>query len=350
MTTKTVLTSVAAATAFALTATSASAQSIENFYNGKNVNMYIGFSAGGSYDFYGRLVARHIGKHIPGKPSLVAQSMPGAGSFKAANFLYAVAPKDGSALGIVSQNLALEEALGNKAVRYKSNDFNWIGRTTSIVEVHLTWNTSKAKTIQDVFSNETPVASTGPGSPSEGYPRLLNGMLGTKFKIIGGYTGSTAGMLAMERGEVDGALTSWNTLKVSKQDWLKNNKINLLVQYTLERSPELPNVPAVVELGKTQADKDLLAFYSGGGAVGRSFLTTPGVPADRVAALRAAFDAMSKDPAFLGEIEKTKSEFNPMSGEQLQKLVANMSKVSPDVVKRMQGYLGSSKKAKKKSS
>jgi tripartite-type tricarboxylate transporter receptor subunit TctC len=346
MTRKTLIASLAAASTFAILAAPASAQSVENFYKGKNANMYIGFSAGGSYDFYGRLVARHLGKHIPGGPSIVAQAMPGAGSFKAANYIYAVAPKDGTALGIVSQNVALEEALGNKAVRYKANDFNWIGRTTSIVEVHLTWNTSKAKTIQDVFTNETPVASTGPGSPSEGYPRLLNGMLGAKFKIIGGYTGSTAGMLAMERGEVDGALTSWNTLKVSKQDWLKGNKINLLVQYTLERSPELPNVPAVVELGKTQADKDLLAFYSGGGAVGRSFMTTPGVPAERVTALRRAFDAMTKDPAFLGEIEKTKSEFNPMSGEKLQELIANMVKVSPDVIKRMQGDLGAPKKAK----
>lgn len=347
MTRNTLLTSLAAASTLALMTAPASAQSVENFYKGKTANMYIGFSAGGSYDFYGRLVARHIGKHIPGKPSIVAQSMPGAGSFKAANYLYAVAPKDGTALGIISQSVALEEALGNKAVRYKANEFNWIGRTTSIVEIHLTWNTSKTKTIQDVFTRETPVASTGPGSPSEGYPRLLNGMLGAKFKIIGGYTGSTAGMLAMERGEVDGALTSWNTLKVSKQDWLKNNRINLLVQYTLERSPELPNIPSVVELGKTQADKDLLAFYSGGGAVGRSFLTTPGVPAERVTALRRAFDAMSKDPAFMGEIEKTKSEFNPMTGEKLQELIANMTKVSPDVIKRMQGYLGSAKGKKK---
>lgn len=347
MNTPKIMMGATAAATVAVFAASASAQSLESFYKSKNMSMTIGFSAGGSYDYYGRLVARHIGKHIPGKPSVVAQSMPGAGSFKAANFLYAVAPKDGTALGIVSQNLALEEALGNRAVQYKASAFNWIGRATSIVEVHLTWNTSKAKTIQDVFSNETPVASTGPGSPSEGYPKLLNAMLGTKFKIIGGYTGSTAGMLAMERGEVDGALTSWNTLKVSKQDWLKNNKINLLVQYTLERSPELPNVPAVVELAKTADDKELLAFYSGGGAVGRSILTTPGVPADRVAALRAAFQAMTKDKAFLGEIEKSKSEFNPMPGEKLAQLIESMTKVSPAIVKRMQGYLPPPKKKKK---
>lgn len=343
----TVTTSAAAFAAAALAAAPADAQSVEKFYKSKNATMVIGFAPGGSYDYYGRLVARHIGKHIPGKPNVVAQSMPGAGSFKAANYLYAVAPKDGTALGIVSQNVALEEALGNKAVSYKANEFNWIGRTTSIIEVHLTWNTSKAKTIQDVLTNEIPVASTGPGSPSEGYPRLLNAMIGTKFKIIGGYTGSTGGMLAAERGEVDGALTSWNTLKVSKQDWLKNKKINLLVQYTLERSPELPNIPAVVELAKTPDDKELLAFYAGGGEVGRSFLTTPGVPADRVKALRAAFDAMTKDKAFLAEIEKTKAEFNPLSGEKLQALIARMTSVSPAIIKRMQEYLPPAKAKKK---
>lgn len=323
----------------ALLPAAASAQSVEQFYKGKTVNLYIGFAPGGSYDFYGRLVARHLGKHIPGQPNVVAQSMPGAGSFKAANFLFNVAPKDGTAMGIVSQTMALEEALKTSGVQYKSAEFNWIGRTTSIVEVTLTWHTSKAKTIQDVLTHETPVASTGPGSPSMGYPLLLNAVAGTKFKIITGYPGSTDGMLAMERGEVEGALTSWNTLKVAKRNWLDNKQINLLVQYTLERSPELPNVPAVVELGKKPEDKEMLAFYASGGEVGRSFLATPGIPAERVKALRAAFDATMNDKEFRAEIEKAKAEFNPMSGEQLQKLIANVANASPAMIARMQKYL-----------
>jgi len=317
----------------------AAAQSVEQFYKGKTVNLYIGFAAGGSYDYYGRLVARHMGKHLPGQPTVVAQSMPGAGSFKAANYLYAVAPKDGTAIGIVSQTMALEEALKTPGIQYKSADFNWIGRVTNIIEITLTWETSKAKTVQDAMVHETPVASTGPGSPSMGYPLLLNALAGTKFKVITGYPGSTDGMLAMERGEVDGALTSWNTIKVQKQDWLKNKKINLLVQYAHERSPELPNTPTIVELGKSAEDKQMLAFYASGGEIGRSFLATPGIPADRVKALRAAFDATMKDPEFKGEIDRSNSEYNPLSGEQVQKLIAEMAKAPPAMVERMAAYL-----------
>jgi tripartite-type tricarboxylate transporter receptor subunit TctC len=319
----------------------AMAQSAEQFYKGKNVNLYIGFSAGGSYDYYGRLLSRHMGKHLPGHPTVVAQSMPGAGSFKAANYLYNVAPKDGTAMGIVSQTMALEEALKTPGIKYKSADFNWIGRVTNIVETTLTWETAKAKTIQDATKYETPVASTGPGSPSMGYPLLLNALAGTKFKVITGYTGSTAGMLAMERGEVDGALTSYNTLKVTKQDWLKNKKINLLVQYTLDRSPDLPNVPSVVEVGKTPEAKQMLGFYASGGEIGRSFLATPGIPADRVKVMRAAFDATMKDPAFKAEIDKSKAEFNPLSGEKLQKLIADVAKAPPAMIARMQEVLRS---------
>ena len=323
----------------ALMPAAAMAQSAEQFYKGKTVNIYIGFAAGGSYDYYGRLLSRHMGKHLPGQPNVVAQAMPGAGSFKAANFVYAVAPKDGTAMGIVSQTMALEEALNTPGIQYKSAEFNWIGRVTNIIEITLTWETTKAKTVQDAMIHETPVASTGPGSPSMGYPLLLNALAGTKFKVITGYPGSTDGLLAMERGEVDGALTSWNTLKVSKQDWIQNKKINLLVQYTYERSPELPNVPTIVELGKTDEDRAMLTFYASGGAIGRSFLATPGIPADRVAALRAAFDATMKDAEFVDEIAKSKSEFNPLPGAQVQKLIADMAKASPTMLARMEAVL-----------
>jgi tripartite-type tricarboxylate transporter receptor subunit TctC len=328
-----------AVAAFAAAPTSAAAQSVEQFYKGKTINLYIGFTPGGTYDLFGRMVARYLGKHIPGQPTVIPQNMPGAGSFKAANFVYAVAPKDGTALGIVSQTVALEEILGTPGIQYKSAELNWIGRATSNIEVTLTWQTSKAKTVQDAINNVIPLASTGPGSPSEGYPRLLNGVLGTQFKIIGGYPGSTDGLLAMERGEVDGALTSWNTIKVSRADWLKEKKINLLVQYAMERSPEIPNVPTFVELGKTEEDKKMLAFYVSGGEIGRSFFTTPGVPKDRVDALRAAFSAMVKDPDVLGEIDKMKADFIPLDGASLQKLIEDTAKVSPAIVQKMQGFL-----------
>ena len=315
------------------------AQPAEQFFRGKTIQLYIGFAPGGSYDYYGRVVARYLGKHIPGNPAIVPQNMPGAGSFQAANFVYHAAPKDGTAMAVVTQTLALEEALQTPGVQYKSAEFTWIGRMTAILEVTLTWKTSKAKTIEDARLHEIPIGATGPGSPSEGYPKLLNALAGTKFKIISGYPGSTQVMMAAERGEVDGALTSWNTLKRTKQDWLANGDINLLVQYALERHPDLPNVPAVVELGKTPADKQALAFYASGAALGRSLLAPPGVPAERVTILRAAFNAMLKDPEFLAEIEKTKIEFQPASGDEVQKLIRETASAPREVIDRTQAIL-----------
>lgn len=326
------------AAALALATTAAHAQSPADFYKGKTINVYIGFSPGGSYDFFGKLVARHIGKHIPGNPTGVPNSMPGAGSFVAANWMYSAAPKDGTAIGIVSQTMAIEELLKNPAVKFKSAEFNWIGRATNIVEITFVNDKSKAKTIADARLHEIPVASTGPGSPSQGYPLLLNALAGTRFKLIAGFRGSTEGLLAAERGEVDGALTSWQTMKVTRKAQYDAGQFRVLVQYALQREKDL-DAPAVVELAGNPEDRTLLAFYASGGEVGRSFFAPPGVPADRVTALRRAFDAMMKDKDFIADVEKAKAEFNPMSGEALQKLVTEMASVSPAVVERMRQLL-----------
>jgi tripartite-type tricarboxylate transporter receptor subunit TctC len=312
-------------------APSAEAQSVEQFYKGKTVNLYIGYAPGGGYDFFGRLVARHLGRHIPGQPTVVPQNMPGAGSLRAANFVYNVAPKDGTALGIVTQTVALEDAFGTPGVQYKATGFNWIGRATSNVDLLLTWHASKVKTFEDALKTDAPVAGTGPGSPAEFMPKVLNNVLGTKFKVITGYPGSNEGMLAMEKGEVDGATTSWNTLKTSKQDWLQNKQINLIVQYTPYRHKEIPNVPDMVELGKSDEQKQILGLYASGAVIGRSIFTSPGVPAERVKALRDAFTAMTRDPVFLAEIEQTKAEFDPMSGDELQKTIEAATKIAPEV-------------------
>ena len=320
-------------------ASPAAAQSVEQAFRGKTISLYIGFAPGGSYDYFGRQVARFFGKHVPGNPTVVPPNMPGAGSFKAANYIFAVAPKDGTAMGIVTQTIALEEALGTPGVQYKSAEFNWIGRATAILEVTPTWFTSKAKTIEDAKANVVPVAGTGSGSPSEGYPKLLNGVIGTKFKVITGYPGSTDGLLAMERGEVDGALTSWNTLRLSRAEWIREKKINILVQYVLERDPDLKDVPTIVELGKSDLDKKVLAFYASGAEVGRSFIAPPGVAPDRVKALRAAFDAMLKDPEFLGEIDKTKAVFRPASGEQMQQFIKETAEAPREVIERTKSLI-----------
>ena len=299
----------------------AGAQPAEPFFKGKTINFYIGFGSGGSYDYYARLVARFIGKYIPGNPTVVAQTMTGAGSLQLANFLFTTAPRDGTAMGTVTQTVALEEALHSPGVRYKAAEFTWIGRATAMLEVAMIRGDAKARTIDGVKQYVTPVAGTGAGSPSEGYPRLLNALAGTKFKIISGYPGSSQVSLALEAGEVDGAFTSWNTLKRTKPDWLLNYAVGILYQCALERHPDLADIPTDVELGPTEEARKILAFYTSGAAVGRSILAPPSIPADRVEILRRAFDAAIKDPELLAGIERAQQEFQPASGEELQKLI-----------------------------
>ena len=328
------------AMAYAVT-TPALAQPADQFLKGKTVSIAIGFSAGGTYDLFGRLVARHIGKHLPGNPTVIAQSMPGAGSFVAANWLFAVAPKDGTAMAIVSQTIAMEEALKNKGVRYKSAEFNWIGRATSNNEIQVFWHTSKGTTVAGAKTAVVPVASTGPGSPSETYPKLLNALIGTQYKIIRGYTGSTAGLLAMERGEVDGALTSWNTMKTTRKAQLDDKKAFIAIQYLLKRAPDLPDVPAVVELATNDADRLLLTFAAASGDIGRAFIAPPGVAPERVKILRDAFDATMKDPELLAEVNKAQLDFEPAPAAELERLVKVTLATPAAIVERMEKILAS---------
>ncbi len=327
----------------ALGALNAQAQTQESFFKGRTVSIYIGFGGGGSYDFYGHLIARHIGKHIPGNPTVVAQSMPGAGSFKLANWLTSIAPKDGTAMGIVSQAAALEELLGSPGVQYKARDFAWIGRATSVIEIMMTGEKAKAKTIDDAFKSEVMIGGTGPGSPSEGYPKLLNAAAGTKFKIIAGYPASAEVLLAMEKGEVDAAFTSYGSLQAYHQDWLDQKKVSLLVQGTVARTHELPDVPAVGELGKTPEDRRMLQLYASTADIGRSFIAPPGLPPERIATLRAAFDATMNDPEFRAEVTRVKVEFHPMPGAELQKLIEATANTPPEIIARMKGLLQEAK-------
>jgi tripartite-type tricarboxylate transporter receptor subunit TctC len=316
----------------ALLPLAAAAQPADPFFKGKTIHIYIGFGGGGTYDYYGRLVARYMGKYIPGEPTIVAQEMPGSGSFRAANFLYAAAPKDGTALGVITQTTAIEDALRTPGAQFKAAEFNWIGRMTAILEVHFVWKTSKAKTMEDARLHEIPVAGTGVGSPSESYPKMLNALAGTKFRVISGYPSSQAGMLAMERGEVDGGLTSYNTLKRTRQNWLKNRDINVLVQYGVQRHSEMPDVPAVLEFARTPEGRAALAFYISSEDVGRSLMAPPGLPPERVRTLRAAFEAMLKDREFLAEIEKSGQEFYPANGGELQNIIATAASTPRSVI------------------
>jgi tripartite-type tricarboxylate transporter receptor subunit TctC len=328
----TVLKGLAAAALALVVATTGNAQSVEQFFARRTITISIGYTAGGSYDLYGRLVARHLGKHIPGQPTVVAQNMPGAGSLKAANYIYEVAPKDGTALGVVVESAALEQALANPAALYDAAKFTWIGRVATSNNIFMQWHTSKVQSIEDSRRFESSLAGTGPGSIAETVPRLLNALAGTRFKLVSGYAASTEAMLAMERGEVEGASSSWAAVSVAKKDWLRERKIKIILQTAPERTADLPDAPALPELASTAEDKQVFELYASGSAIGRSVLAPPGLPTDRVQALRAAFAAMVRDPEFIADIQKTNVELDPLPGERVQELIVRTLKV-PEAVR-----------------
>ena len=313
----------------------APAQTPEQFYKGKNFDVVIGYPPGGSNDTFARLIARHIGKYIPGNPSVVPRNMPGAGSFLAVNQMYNVFPKDGSVIAIGAPTLAIDEKLGTSGVRFKTAEFNWIGRIDSLVNMVAMWKTSPVKTFADAQKIESKLSGTGAGSTVSIYPTVMNNVFGTKFKLIMGYRGSNEAMLALERGEVEGHSTSWTAMKVAHPTWLPEKSINILVQFALKRHAELPDVPTAVELARNDEERKILNAIMAASEIGTAFFTTPEVPADRVTALRRAFDATMKDPDFLSESQKLQVGLSPMTGEDLQKLVASVRDVPPDLLEKV---------------
>jgi tripartite-type tricarboxylate transporter receptor subunit TctC len=329
-----------AAAATTLLAVPASAQSAEEFYKGKSIDMIIGYPPAGSNDVYGRLVARHIGKHIPGKPNVIPKNMPGAGSFTALAHVYNIAEKDGLTLAIGAPTAAIDEKLGTRTVRFKTADFNWIGRADSLINMVFLWHTSPVKTFADAQKMESKLSGTGVGSTVSVYPLVTNNVLGTKFKLIMGYKGSAHAQLAVERGEVEGHSTSWTAVKVGHPDWYPSKKINIIVQYGLKRHPELPEVPTVIEMARTDEQRAILTAVMNATEIGTAFFTTPGVPAERVTALRRAFDAMTKDPEFIAEAKKMKLTLGPITGEQLQKLVGDVAALQGDLLAKVKASYG----------
>lgn len=332
---------VGLAALLALTAQEASAQAaVESFYKGKQVDMVIGYSAGGGYDVYARLVARQLGAHIPGHPNIVSRNMPGGGSRVAAAFVYKIAPKDGSVLATADQSLSLAQAIGDKGIQFDATKFIYIGNPSQENNTTVTWGTSGIKTIEDATKQEVPMGATG-GSTSSQYPRTMNALLGTKFKIILGYPGGNDINLAMEKGEVAGrGSNSWASWKSTRPDWLTGKKINILVQIGLNKAADLPDVPLLMDLAKNESDRAVLKLLSAPSAVGRPIFTTPGVPDDRVKALRAAFDKMIKDPAFLDEAKKSNLEIDPVSGEELQKIVNDIIATPKETAERLASIIG----------
>lgn len=314
----------------------AAAQAPAEFYRTKTVTVYIGYGAGGGYDLYARLLARHLGKHLAGKPNVIPKNEPGAGSFKLANELYNVLPKDGTAIGMIGESLVISQVLGDPAAKFVAREFNWIGRMADSDPVLVTLPNSPA-TIQEALTKEVMVGVPGAGSATALNVTAVNGLLGTKFKIISGYEGSAQIRLALERGEVEG---SASTLWRIERDWIRERKLNVVYQASIDAAPDLPGVPTLVQLARDEDERKLLNFYSSYTTVGRSIVTPPKVPADRVKALRVAFDATMTDPDLVAEAEKAKMALKVLSGEQITALINEVTSLDGALLKRAKKVSG----------
>lgn len=295
----------------------ASAQSVEDFYKGRDVKIVIGAGLGGSYGLYSQLAAKYLGKYIPGNPTVIVESMPGAGGLKALNYTYAAAPKDGSVLTIAHAEVLFETLLGENT-RFNAKEYNWIGR---LADVDFTIVASKESGVTDLEvakSQEVTAGATGLRSVTAIGPQLFNRFAGTNFKIVSGYDGTSAIFLAVEQGEVDAVATSWPTLSIIHGDKLASGDLVGVGTVALERLAAMPDVPAITEFADTPTAKTFLDIYLSGGMIGRSLATPPGVPEDRVAALREAFGEMIKDPEFQAEIKERNILFAPLTGAELQ--------------------------------
>lgn len=304
------------------------------------VTIYVAGTAGGGIDLYARVVARHLGRHIPGNPTVTVQVMPGAGGIRAANFLAQQAPKDGTAMTTFAGGPVLEPLIGSRKTDYDSSAFTWVSAVTKDVGVCLALSTTPFKTIDDVKSREMVVAGTGAGSDTDTWPVVLNEVLGTKFKLVTGYLGSQETIIAIERGEAHGRCTfSYSALRSAKPDWLREKKINVLLLTALEKHPDFPGVPAVVDLASKPEDRQLLELMVGTTAMARPFAAPPGVPAPVATLLRRAFDATMKDQEFLAEAAKIKADVQPTTGEDVQRLVARLYRTPRPVVERVKKLL-----------
>jgi tripartite-type tricarboxylate transporter receptor subunit TctC len=303
------------------------AQGPADFYKGRNIELAIGYSAGGGYDVYARLLSRHMGRFIPGNPTIVARNMPGAGSLVLANWLYNVAPKDGTTFGTIGRGTAFDPLLGSTKAQFDAAKFNWIGSMNDEVSVCVAWYTSGVTSLAQLEHKEFTVGGSGQAADTDQFPKVLNATLGTKFKVVTGYPGGNDVDLAMERGEVMGRCGwSWSSVIATHKSWIDDRKINVLVQLSLAKHPDLPNVPLVVDLAKNDEQRRIFKLVFARQPMGRPFLAPPGVPADRVSVLRKAFMETMKDADFLAEAAKMKLEINPVSGAAVQEIVEDVYK------------------------
>ncbi|MEA2987394.1 MAG: hypothetical protein QOG83_105 [Alphaproteobacteria bacterium] len=312
---------------------------VADFYKGKTLRIIVGIGVGSGYDINARALARHLGKHIPGNPTVIVQNQPGAGSLTMTNQLYAAGPFDGTAIGASFNGLPTAPLLQPAGVRFEAVKLNWIGSTNREAQVMYVWHTAPIMTLADLKTTEMIVGAQAPGSTQYDYPMLAQHLFGMKFKVITGYEATPKIHLAMERGEVHGTFANWSTLKAISADWLTEKKVRLLAQWNLQQHPEMPGVPMVLDVAKTEAEKQALHLALARLEFGRPFFMPPNVPKERVTAVRRAFDAAMKDQEFLAEAEKLKIEIDPLSGEQVADLIEQLYRTPPDTVARVRAAM-----------
>lgn len=334
-----VLVAMAAGLCASLVPVSAMAQDAAEFYAGKTVTIYVGFGPGGGYDLYGRLVAEFLGEHIPGKPDIIVENMPGAGGRLAAQSMYAVAPQDGTALSVVVQSVAMDSAIGAIPGDIDASEFNAVGRLTANYELGISWNETGIETFEDTLTNPVAFASTGAGSASAFVPLMLNDLEGAQYNVIQGYEGVAPARLALESGEVDAMMAGLAGLQSSNPEWIEDGIVNVLWQLSTEPHPDFPDVPAIGQLGETEDEQAMYRLVAGAADIGRSLITTPNVPEDRLAALREAFDAMVADPAFIEAAAQRNLDLDILSGEELQAVMDSQVNVSDAAIEMTRSYV-----------
>jgi len=322
-----------------LLTTPVAAQPGGDTFAAKSVAMIIGFGPGGGYDLWGRTVGRHIGRHLPGAPTVTPQNMPGAGSYAAASYIFNIAPKDGSVLGIIARDAALGPLSGATGARFDPTRLSWIGTPTKETNVCVAYHTSQVKSVLDLYDKQLIVGDTGPGTGTRSYPKALNELLGMKFKLVGGFPASSDVFLAMERGEVEGICENLDSIKIRRPDWIPTRKISILFQGGAEPNPELDGVPFVLDLALTGEQRQALEFLYAGQGIGRPFVAPPDLPPDRLKMLRDAFKATMTDPAFVAEAQKSKLDLEPEDGEHLAVLIAKIYATPKPIVDKITGMI-----------
>jgi tripartite-type tricarboxylate transporter receptor subunit TctC len=303
--------------------------------SGKSVSLLIGFGPGGGYDLWGRTVARHIGKHLPGKPSVVPQNMPGAGSYVAASHLYGAAPKDGTVFGIIARDAALGPLSNAPGARFDATKMSWLGSPTREHNACIANSTAKVKKADDLRAHELVLGDTGPGTGTRSYPKVLNDLLGYKFKLVSGFRSSADVFLAIERGEVEGICESLDSIMQRKPEWIPNKVVNVLLQAGAVSRPELKDVPNVLTLARNAEEKQVLEFLYAGQDIGRPFVAPPDLPPDRLKMLRDAFSATMKDPEFVADAKRSKLDLEPEDGEHIAALIAKIYATPRPIIDRV---------------